>query len=346
MHCKHNIPETKKGAGPCDIRSEVKKRNGHPNWWCHTHGLDASAPDGAALDQCSGAWFDPVPDDMCHEIDLTQGETSVWGVIPAAIEVGTVPRYPGKVHVHHRTAAGAEKRTDESFEIVRLRTGDQELTVESMAAHAFALSTLTNTPVVALSCPHCGDVHIDELMFATKAHRKHQCNACGRNFFDQQPSTSNPLADAAAQLGLPAGPHPVKVNLPLDLTSDDFGGIAIWPSNAAIVSTMSRPEDIGIHVHAWDAAGALVIDDTYSPVTLDGELIDEDALRMLAVQRALSEGGRVPILNEACVDCGHSMLSPTTGWITPATRHTCDACGTENRTRRKSFLNALGDKRP
>lgn len=31
-HCNHNISETKKGIGPCDIRYEVKKRNGKPNW--------------------------------------------------------------------------------------------------------------------------------------------------------------------------------------------------------------------------------------------------------------------------------------------------------------------------
>ena len=35
-HCNHNIPETKKGIGPCNIQWEVKKRNGKPNWWCRT----------------------------------------------------------------------------------------------------------------------------------------------------------------------------------------------------------------------------------------------------------------------------------------------------------------------
>jgi len=41
--------------------------------------------------------------------------------------------------------------------------------------------------------------------------------------------------------------------------------VALWPSNTAIISTMSRPEEVGIHVHAWDYAGALVIDETHSP---------------------------------------------------------------------------------
>lgn len=95
-HCNHNIPETKKGAAPCDIRWEVKKRNGKPNWWCHTHGLEASAPDGAALDRCSGAWFQAVADDMQIDIGLSLGEFAVWGVVPPGIKIGEVPTEHGQ----------------------------------------------------------------------------------------------------------------------------------------------------------------------------------------------------------------------------------------------------------
>src|SRR5438132_12443998 len=77
--CAHNIPESKKGSGACDIRSEVLKRNGKPNWWCRTHGHEASAPDGAPLSKCSAAWFDAVPDERQLEIDLSDGEYAVWG---------------------------------------------------------------------------------------------------------------------------------------------------------------------------------------------------------------------------------------------------------------------------
>ena len=96
MHCEHNIPETKKGLGPCDIRWEVRKRNGLPNWWCRTHGLEACAPDGAPMDRCSGAWFLPVSEDMQIDIDLADGEVAVWGVTPPAISIGKVPSEPGQ----------------------------------------------------------------------------------------------------------------------------------------------------------------------------------------------------------------------------------------------------------
>ena len=343
-HCEHNIPETKKGAGPCDIRSEVMKRNGKPNWWCRTHGLAASGPDGSAVKRCSGAWFDPVSDDMQIDVDAATGEFAAWGVVPPAISIGKVPSEPGTVHGHLRREAGGEKIIDSSYDIVRVHAGEATETIEGMAAQAFALSVLTGNDVRPLVCPHCGEVHIDELMFATHPHVKHLCNSCGRNFWDRSPSISNPLGGAQDRLGLPDLQPANQVDRRLEIRSADYGGIAIWPTNRAIVSTMSRAEDKGLHVHAWSHTGQELLNETYSPVILDGEVLDEDQVRMLTVQRVLAEGA--PIVALACVECGHSILSPTEGWIEPRTRHTCDACGTENRTRRKSFLNPLVEKLP
>jgi predicted RNA-binding Zn-ribbon protein involved in translation (DUF1610 family) len=198
--------------------------------------------------------------------------------------------------------------------------------------------------VEPLACPHCGDIHIDELMFATQPHVKHLCNSCGWHFKHHTPSISNPLSGAQGRLGLPAPATPRHVDRPLEISSGDFSGVAIWPSNRAIVSTMSRPEDAGVHVHAWSPDGRLVIDDTYSPLDLDGTVIEESLLRALAVQRAISESDHRPIVSLACTQCGHSITSPTTGWIQPSTQHTCDSCGSLNRTRRKSFVNPLATK--
>ena len=344
MHCKHNIPETKKGAGPCDIRWEVKKRNGMPNWWCRTHGLEACAPDGAALERCSGEWFAPVSEEMQIEIDLAHGEFAVWGVAPPAISIGKVPTEPGKVHVHQRREAGGHKELDRSFDIVRIQEGAVTEVVEGMAAQAYALAVLAGEQVQPLTCPRCAEVHIDELMFATTPHIKHLCNACGRNFRDRSPSISNPLGGAQARLGLPEPLPAEQVERRLEISSSEFAGIAIWPSNRAIVNTMSRPEDKGLHVHAWSHDGELAIDETYSPVVLDGEILDEELVRLLAVQRILAENDNVPIIALGCTGCGHSIVSPTQGWLQPTTRHKCDACGEENRTRRRCFLNPLADK--
>jgi predicted RNA-binding Zn-ribbon protein involved in translation (DUF1610 family) len=339
---KH-VRETLLGVGPCRIAFEVLKRNGKPNWWCLTHGMEASAPDGAALDRCPGAWFDSVPEELQLEVEVTDGQVAVWGVVPAAILIGHPPNDSGKVHVHHRTAAGGAKDIDSSFDIVRLHHDDRELVIEGMAAVAFSLSELAGREVTQLTCPRCGGRHIDELKFATYPHRKHVCNACGRNFWDSSgPSISNPLANAYEELSVPPPAAPQPVDRPLDLDRSHFRAIMIWPSNSAILSTMRRAEEVGIHVHAWDATGQLVLDETFSPVSLDGVAIEQDQLRALAVQRALAHGA--PILAVPCNHCGASLVSPRDGWIEATTTHTCSACGDVSKTRRKVFLNPLADK--
>lgn len=337
--CKHEILESKRGAGPCRIEAKVKLRNGKPNWWCRTHGQPAGAPDGAALSECPGAWLDPLSDDEVLELDLDQGETSVWGALPPAIEIGDVDQESGKVHVHHRPSAGAPKEIDRSFAMITLRKGDAEVRVEGTAAVAASVSELTGRQTAALTCPHCGEVHIDELKFATFEHAKHLCNSCGRNFRVRQPSISNPLAAASAALGLPERVAAVRPDRPLDLRSDDYRGITLFPTNAAIVTTSSRPEEVGIHVHAWAQDGTLAVDETYSAVTVDDLQIDEGLLRVLAVQRSLAHGA--PIVSLTCFSCGRALVDRAGSFLEPSTHHICSQCGADTRTRRRVFVNPL-----
>ena len=342
--CEHNIPETLKGAGPCQISYEVKKRNGKPNWWCKTHGMDASAPDGAALEKCPGGWFDPVPPERQCDIDVTDGEFSVWGAIAPAIVIGDFHPEPGNVHVHHRPAPGGAKDLDASYDIVRLHDGNNELVIESMAAVAFSVSELAGQPVKAMQCPKpaCRGWHIDEQKFATHPHSKHLCNSCGRNFRDSSPSISNPVATAYESLKIDRPSPAVRPDRPLYVDRTKYLAVAMWPSNSAIVTNISHPEEEGIHVHAWDFDGNQVIDETYWPVYLDGELLDLELIRALAVQRALVHA--TPILSMPCSSCGTSLLSPHEGWIEPQTTHVCRTCGATTKTRRKVFLNPLAEK--
>jgi predicted RNA-binding Zn-ribbon protein involved in translation (DUF1610 family) len=303
--------------------------------------MAASAPDGAPLSSCAGAWFSQVPDALQVEYDLTDGEWAFWGALPPAITVGEVAIEPGAVHVHHRPSATVGKDIDASFDIVEVRNTSARLTIEGLAARAFSISTLSGQVTVPLACPRCGEVHIDELKFATRGHRKHQCNSCGRDFWHQTSTISNPLAAAHAVLGLPEPPAPRRVDRPLDLDTSDYTAVALWPSNTAFINTMTRPEESGIHVHAWVGA-RLDLDDTYAPVVLDGELIDEEVLRALVVQRSLAAGA--PVVALACSSCGNQLLSPADGWVEPTTTHICASCSATTKTRRKSFVNPLAEK--
>jgi predicted RNA-binding Zn-ribbon protein involved in translation (DUF1610 family) len=339
---EHHIRESRQGVGPCNVVAEVRKRNGKPHWWCMTHGMPAAAPDGLPLTRCAGAWFEPVPEEMRLELDLSNSEVAIWGVVPAAVQIGQPDVEQGRVHVHRRKTATSTKDIDTSFDIVDVKHGAFRLTIEGIAAAAFSISELCGVKLTSLTCPHCGELHIDELKFATLAHRKHQCNSCGRTFWDTSgPSIGNPLANAYDVLQIPHPPKPARIRRPINLNQNEYSAIELWPSNMAIISTMSRPEEIGVHVHAYSLGGELAIDDTYSPVVLDGSAIDEDALRRLSVQRALA--GDSPIMAQLCGQCGASMTSPVEGWIEPKTQHPCPACGAIGRTSRRVFINPLAN---
>lgn len=344
MACKDKEPrETLRGTGPCRITYETLKRNGKPNWWCRTHGMEAAGPDGGAVDACAGSWFDPVAPEQQLDLDVADGEFAIWGVVPPAIEIEAPAHEPGKIHVHRRATAGSPKDIDRSFDIVRVHDEDRVMVIEGMAAVAFSVSELVGEPIRVLTCPHCGERHIDEARFATHPHTKHLCNSCGRNFRDTTgPSISNPLADAYERLGRSRGPDPVPVDRPLDLDESDFAALQLWPSNRAIVSTMTRPEDDGVHVHAWDSKGRQILDDTFSPVTLQGEVIDVGALRLLSVQRAVDLHARVVAVT--CGTCGGAIMDAYGGWIEPSTTHVCAACGKVTKTKRKVFSNPLAPK--
>src|SRR4051812_16568176 len=151
--CQPNLPENLKGAGPCQISYEVKRRSGKPNWWCTTHQMDASAPDGMQMERCPGAIFDAVPLEHQLVLDISTGEFRVWGGLPPAIQIGMEHHRHGNVHVHHRVGANSPKDVDDSYDIVILRNGSVEQIVENMAAVAYSVTELVGRPVQALRCP-------------------------------------------------------------------------------------------------------------------------------------------------------------------------------------------------
>lgn len=343
QHCEHNSQETTKGQA-CDIRAEVKRRNGLPLWWCKVHGREAWHTDGSKLDRCVGSWDEPPPDDRRCIAVAADGEFAVRGALAPALEIGAVPHTDGGVELRRRNGPTSTTAGCEMYDIVEVRVGSRSEIVESMAARAYGIAELMGTKVERIACRRCESLHIDELMFATRNHSWHLCNFCGRGFNRPSMSVANPLADTQSRLGLPDRPPNIRSERPLTIETLEYAGIAISPSLSAIVSTISFPERAGFHVRAWAASGELAVDDTFSSVTLDGQAIKERHVRMLAVQRHIAENTPAPIVSLACARCGHSILSPIEGDIKPVTRHTCDACGAANPTRHRTFLNPLADK--
>lgn len=344
--CSHKPPERTRGSGPCEIRAEIKNRNGTDRHWCFTHGQPAWRPDGSPMESCAGYFFDAVPEEHVLDLDLRDTLVGVWGALPPALTFGDVVVEASGVHVHARTRGSDSKHVDRSYKMVRLHHDGHELLIEASAAVAFSISQMVRITTTVLACPKpdCRAVHLDELMFASAGHRKHQCNRCGRPFFDSDgPSVSNPLTDAHDVLGLGPRPSPVAPRRPLNLRTEEFAGVAVWPSNDAIVWSCDRPEEAGIHVHAWNEIDELVIDETYSSVTIDGRMLDEEQLRLLCAQRALAHKP-ADVVSKDCEHCGVALTTiASETFLQPRTQHQCEACGGTTHTRRRVFCHPLAE---
>lgn len=318
-----NRPSTR----PCNIGAEVKNRNGHPRWWCYTHGAPAWGPGGVQLDQCGGAASAQEPDDVLR-LDPTQfaGGVGLWGAVQPVFNTGPEPSDWG-VHVHARARPGGHKLIDQTYPRVVLEAAGIETEVDSQCATAYVVASVFGLELKRLCCPRCGGAHLDAEEFATSAHRKHQCNHCGRHFFDPdaEPSISNPLAGIAATIGGNVAP-PIQSHQVLSLEQSDFtGGIAIWGSNQALLWTTDRPEEAGVHVHAWSGSGELVLDDTFGSVSVDGLPFDPDQCRVLMVQQSLRFlRGRVVDLS--CPSCGLPHFDRGPDALLPHSSHTCLGC--------------------
>lgn len=71
----------------------------------------------------------------------------------------------------------------------------------------------------------------------------------------------------------------------LNLANCKYDAIKIWPSTPAIVWTLKRPEEVGIHVHAYHN-GKKVLDDTFGSVRYEGKWLDRKELLQESLKKA------------------------------------------------------------
>lgn len=212
--------------------------------------------------------------------------------------------------------------------------------IDAESAMALLASSYLGLDVTVLSCRQCGELHLDRDLFAVRPHRRHQCQRCGRYFWDQQVAVSNGLAGLDERLG---GERPPVAVAPgsIDLNSAQYAEYQLWASTPALVWTSPVSEMQGIHVHAIARDGTTV-DETYGEVSVDGRRVDAEKLRLLMVQRSLPYlRGRITVV--ACPTCGAGHHDEGLAAFQPANTKVCRACGEAFTTprRRKVVSNPI-----
>jgi hypothetical protein len=216
--------------------------------------------------------------------------------LPAAISTFEVRRRPPRIHVHVRPKAGGPKTVDMDYQALSLRytAGEGLFRAEDItrvnitppAAFEFVTGLERGARMDCINCSHCGYPHLDLGEFARRPHRKHFCANCGRDStWSKEEIISTPLQplhDSFAKT--------LKYTAPdrcLNLDEYPGYGYTIWASTPAVVWTPARPQELGIHVHAYDR-GRRVIDETFGEVALEGKKLDRKELIESMIARCIT----------------------------------------------------------
>ena len=321
----------KRNRSQCKIVDVGKRRDGGTRYWCLRHKADATAKYGKPASTCRAAHIPPIKPSEIFELNLGKykGGIALWGAVPAVYDTTTLPMDRG-IHVHARVSLDAKKEIDETFRAVKITSNklpDSGILVSELDAIYYMVSSMFGYEMRFVECTHCGYPHLDKDWFSVNPHRRHLCAGCGKKFNDSVVGVGNPIIAARQACGV--GKQKTKQSKrKLVIKQIDYpGGIQIWGSNPAFLWTSSRPEEEGIHVHAFaDDSGIPTSDETYGKVVIDGIELDAEMVRVLMAQSAMPSI-RDRIRSIDCPTCGEPKFSKGASAYTLIIRHECSKCG-------------------
>jgi hypothetical protein len=136
----------------------------------------------------------------------------------------------------------------------------------------------------------------------------------------------NPLSAIREACGLPA--HTLSYSdKTFDVRQADFrNGILIWGTCPAFLWTGDRPEQEGMHVHAFEDSNKIpTFDETCGIVRLDGKELDARMIRLLMAQTSLPML-RNRITTVFCPECQSAQFDVGENAFTPTSIRTCGEC--------------------
>ena len=321
----------------CHVVAVGKRRDGAMRYWCLRHKADATAKYGGPAKLCRASHVPPVSssDTLALRIEEHAGGIALWGAVPPVYDTTRLPVDRG-IHVHARARPGAEKEIDRTFRAVRVfgsRLPEAGVPVSDLDAIYYMATSIFGYEMRHITCPYCGEAHLDRDWFSVHPHRRHLCAGCGRHFPDSEIGIGNPICGVRGACGVKTL-HPRPSKKKVHIRQAEFpGGIQIWGSNPAFIWTSDVAEEEGIHVHAFREDGdEPKLDETYSEVAVDGVNLDPAMVRTLMAQMTLpSLKNRV--LPMDCPSCRGAQFSVGEFAFTPVATHTCAQWATNLRHR-------------
>jgi hypothetical protein len=287
---------------PCDIVEAGKFRHGAKRWWCRTHHVywGTKADLQALLDaedrnklRCSNA-YQPmcyVKNPFVLDVEQYLGGVGVWASLPPAIDtLNPTEKDIVGIHLHVRKELDGKKNIDSTYPslLVLDKAGlfpdlalRPRIALTPPAALAYIDAIVYERELGCLLCNRCHAPHLDLGDFGINPHRKHFCSNCGHDGnWSKQPIVSNPLKQLHDVFLNCA--EKIEVEKEIDLSNQPYDAVKIWASTPAIIWTLNRPQEEGIHLHVYKD-GKKIMDDTYGRVKYEGNWLDRNDLlqRML-----------------------------------------------------------------
>lgn len=320
---------------PCDIVSRGRRRDGKPRFWCLEHKADATGQGGDRHISCRRAHLPMLTASEVLDLDpnLYKGGIGAWGAVPPVYSTAQHDFEDIGIHIHARKEVDGPKEIDRTFRQVNaLLEGDlfqkKIVQIDEEAAVYYMVSQVLGYQMSHVACSNCDAPHLDKDAFAVNPHRRHLCASCGHYFNDKSRGIGNPLIAVRDYVrDFDSGRSTVKPDRKLEISQSDFpNGIELWGSNQAILWTVPRAEEEGVHVHCYtDSKTQPEIDNTYDHLRIDGVDIDPFMLRMLMAQLTLPcLSGRVQSL--VCPKCYFPHMDQGKDAHTPHVTHTCHKC--------------------
>jgi hypothetical protein len=304
------------------------------------HKADATAKYGQRAKICRAARIAPLRKADIRPLDLDKylGGVALWGAVPAVYDTTRLPMDRG-IHVHARRTVNSEKEMDYTYRAVRIlssRLPRQAIVVSEIDAIYYMVTSVFGIEMKYVICPACDYPHLDRDWFSVHPHRRHLCAGCGRYFKDTETAVGNPIVGIRKACGVVGRHATIPSGRSLNIKQADFpAGIQIWGSNPALLWTSEKPEEEGIHVHAFGKDEAHIeLDETYGEVIIDGIKLDPLMVRVMMAQSAMpSLINRVQ--SAECPSCGQPQFDVGEDAYTPREDHRCPQCSRKYSARGK-----------
>lgn len=255
------------------------------------------------------------------------GGTAAWGALPAVFD-NVEDHFDKGVHIHARLEVGKKKVIDASFAEVIVHWRGKNQRLDEASAVAYTMSSIFDQKMVAMDCSCCGSPLLDQGISAVTPSFDHYCRFCGACNQTSDRVVINPIIQFKQWIGDEHVQRPVVLpERKIVLDAERFaGGFQIWGSNPSIIWTAPKLEESAIHVHAYNADGKRIVDNTYKEVWVGETPLDIQMIRVLQIQRAIVQANAY--LDTAyCPDCDNPHFDTGTLATIPHKRHLCECCG-------------------